>query len=177
MLLMFAGRLPETPLPEFTSKMILPAISPAPLFDDDVLMLALKAFIAVAADVRAPLEMKTEPPSAEVLAGFAEACADMLEIAIAPDETRDTGPAVPFNPEASVTILPATCRSVAPVFAAEFTNITSPPADGPDVVIEPVTNVAAFPELPVPTKTYPPEPVLVDCDEVSIFLRLRPFVA
>ena len=137
---------------------MLPALFPAPLAVADVSIVMPEAFIAVVPVP--PDEMNTEPPCEVVLEPLLFALAEMFGAETAPDATRETGPAAPLRPEASVVIAPDE-RSAAEMFAAEFTSNTRPPEEEPVVVIEPVESTAELLAFPVAATTLPPEPPAV----------------
>ena len=105
-------------------RIMFPALSPLFALEAEVLIDPA----AMAVEPVPPDEMKTDPPRAAALDDTAEACAEMEPVTLmAPEETSETGPAMPFKPVESVVIFPETARLTAGVLADEFTISTSPP--------------------------------------------------
>lgn len=103
-LVMLLGLVPDEPVAD--RRMMLPALSPVPLF----VALVLIAPTLTAVDELLPLEIKTLPPSAVVEEPLAVAWALMFPvICICPEPTSETEPAAPLRPVASVVMFPVIC--------------------------------------------------------------------
>ena len=110
------------------SKIILPAVSPAAV----LLLLVLMLPTVIALLPVPPDEINTLPPCELVLV-VPVAELFILPLLMAPEETRETGPASPFVPVAVAIILPVV-TVVARTLADEFTTSTIP-ALAPEVLI------------------------------------------